>query len=120
MPNNLDIELHLRSFAEEFVLEGRRDKWLALLAERPDTIRNQSTRLFNYLDHNYIEQNNSLVNVTSDDTLGIYYDFDTTPKCIAFKRARECAKGLDGVFSVLPGELVIYFARDGWSFVCKK
>jgi len=120
MNNKLDIESHIRSFAETFVLPGRRDKWIRLLCERPDTILSQSSRLFNYLDHNYIEQNDSLNDVSPDDTLGVFYDFINEPECISFTEAIKKAKEHEAIFSIQPGKLAVYFLLDGWKFVCRK
>lgn len=100
MNNKPDIEYHLRSFAEAFVMGSRKDKWLALLSERPENILSQSSKLFNYLDHNYIEQNDALSNVSSDDMRGVFYDFINEPKCISFKEAVEEIKGRDVLFSI--------------------
>ena len=105
-----DIEHHMRSFADAFDLEGRRDKWINLLSERPDTILGYSSKLFNYFNHNYIEQN---------DTVGVYYDFVGEPRCMSFKDANKAEKN-DAIFSIKPGELVVYYFSDGWNFVCKK
>lgn len=94
-------------------------KWVGLLCERPDNILSLSSKLFNYLDHNYIEQNDSLDDVALDDTVGVFYDFNGEPKCISFKEAKEEAKGRDTMFSISPGKLAVYFYHEGWNFVCK-
>ena len=115
-----DIELHLSSFAESFVEESRKEKWIGLLSERPDNILSLSYKLFNYLNHNYIEQNDALDNVVSDDTVGVFYDFNEEPQCISFKAAKEVVKGRDAMFSIEPGKLAVYFYHEGWNFVCRK
>ncbi|HEY9050476.1 MAG TPA: hypothetical protein VIQ03_02960 [Gammaproteobacteria bacterium] len=120
MNNNPDIQQHLKSFAEAFVLDSRKQKWLHLLSERPDNILSQSSKLFNYLDHNFIVQNDSLTNVASHDELGVYYDFKSEPEIISFKAALERSKSNDSIFSMQPGKLVIYLFHDGWNFVCRK
>lgn len=98
----------------------RKDTWIGLLSERPDHILNRSSKLFNYLDHNYIEQNDSLNNVAAKDKPGVFYDFKSEPKCISFDEAIEEGKGCDALFSIIPGKLAIYFLHDGWNFVCEK
>jgi hypothetical protein len=120
MNDTPDIQQHMKLFAEAFLLDSRKEKWARLLCERPETIFNQSSRLFNYLDHNYIEQNDSLQNVVVDDTVGIFYDFKNEPKLITFKEAKETGKELDAIFSIQPGVLAIYFFHEGWNFVCKR
>lgn len=120
MSNQLDIELHLKSFVESFILEARKDKWTGLLCERPKNIVMQSSKLFNHLDHNYIEQNDSLDNIAPDDTVGVFYDFIEKPACISFSEALARGKGHDALFSISPGELAVCFCHDGWNFVCKK
>ena len=120
MNNTLDVDFHLKTFAEEFVLDSRRDKWITLLSERPENILSQSNKLFNYLDHNFIEQDDSLVDVAADDMLGVYYDFDGELECITLKDAVNKDKEGDSIFSISPGKLVIFFYHEGWNFVCKK
>ena len=120
MNNILDIELHMRSFAESFMLEARKDKWAGLLCERPSNIIIQSSKIFNHLNHNYIEQNNELDNVAPYDNVGVFYDFIGEPKCISFKDAIAEGKNHDAIFSINPGKLVVCFFHDGWNFVCTK
>ena len=120
MNNIVDIELHMRSFSHAFILEARKDKWTGLLLERPNNISMQSSKLFNHLDHNYIEQNDSLENVAPYDNVGVFYDFNHNPKCLSFKDAIEEGQGQDALFSINPGELAVCFFHDGWNFVCKR
>ena len=120
MNKPLDIELHLRSFAEAFVASHRKDTWTYLLCERPDYILMHSSKLFNHLDHNYIKQNDPLNHVAPYDTVGVFYNFKDEPKCISFKEAIEEGKIHDGVFSIIPGELAVYLSDEDWNFVCKR
>lgn len=115
-----DIEQHMRSFAEAFILSGRKEKWIGLLCERPDTITKSSSKLFNHLDHNFIEQNDLLVDVAPYDTAGIFYNFSDSPKCISLREAIDAGEGSNAIFSIKPGELAVCFFHDGWNFVCKK
>ena len=41
-----DIEQHMKSFAEVFVLDARKEKWTNLLCERPASISMQASKLF--------------------------------------------------------------------------
>ena len=120
MNDRVDIELHLRAFAESFALETRKDKWVDLLSKRPVSIRLQSSKLFNHLDHNYIEQNDSLEHVAPNDQVGVFYNFIDKPKCISFKEAIAEGNRHDALFSISPGKLVVCFCQDGWNFVCKR
>ncbi len=110
----------MRSFVEAFVLKERKAKWVALLCERPENIFLQSSRLFNHLDHNCIEQNDSLDNVAPADKVGVFYDFTDKPKCIPFKDAITAGNGHDALFSINQGELAVCFFHDGWNFVCTR
>ena len=116
----LDIQLHFRSFAESFAISTRKDTWVYLLCERPDNILMHASKLFNHLDHRYVEQNDSLHNVTSDEQSGVFYNFKDEPEFISFKEAIEKGKGQDAIFSIQPGELAVYLLHDGWNFVCKR
>jgi len=84
MNEQADIEYHLKSFAEAFVLDMHKDKWLNLLSKRPEDLWKNSPKFFNHLDHRYIEQDNSLSDVASLDTSGVFYDFKHEPKRITF------------------------------------
>lgn len=110
----------MRSFSEAFVLQARKDKWVDLLCKRPNNVIKQASKLFNHLDHNYIEQNDSLENVAPNDTVGVYYDFNHEPKSLSFKDAIQNGKGHDAIFSITPGKLVVCFFHDGWNFVCTR
>ena len=120
MNNKVDIQQHMKLFAESFMLESRKEKWARLLCERPESIFNQSSRLFNYLYHNLIEQNDSLKNVADDDATGVFYDFKDEPRIISFKEALLANKKHDAIFSITPGKLAIYFFHEWWNFVCNK
>lgn len=120
MNNSIDIQQHLQAFAEAFIIDSRRETWVELLRERPDTLFFKSTKLFNYLDHNYVEQDNALSNMAEEDVVGVFYDFKHDPKVISFKQACEEGKTHDAIFSIIAGKLVIYFFNEGWNFVCKK
>jgi len=119
MNDTTNIDVHLKSFAEAFVLPQRKEKWITLLSQRPENIISEASKLFNYLDHNYIEQNDQLKNVVSHQSTGVYYDFKHQPKCVSLKDALEEEKDNDAIFSIEPGTLVIYFNHEGWNFVCK-
>ena len=120
MNKPLDIELHMRSFAEAFAADARKEKWLDLLTNRSENTFNQSSKLFNHLNHRYIEQNDSLSNIAPDDTVGVFYDFKDEPRCISFKEAIEEGKNHDSIFSIELGKLAVYFFHEGWNFVCKR
>ncbi|MDH5572114.1 MAG: hypothetical protein OEY89_10135 [Gammaproteobacteria bacterium] len=120
MNNASEIETHMKAFAEAFVLEGRKDTWISLLCNRPDDIAKRALKLFNYLDHNYIEQDDSLKCIDSHETMGVYYDFHREPKYISLKEAVEEAKNHDAIFSMVPGKSAIYFYHEGWNFVCQR
>ena len=120
MSSELDIEHHLEAFAKSFVLDSRKEKWVDLLRERPDTLFMQASKLFNYLDHNFIEQNDLLENVASNDTIGVFYDFQTEPRILSFDEAKKEKSESDAIFSIDPGALVIYFYHEDWNFVCRK
>lgn len=120
MNNLLDIEIHMRSFAEAFVISTRKEQWVYLLSERSNNTFKKSSKLFNHLDHKYIEQNDSLANITSTEQQGVYYNFNDEPKCMSFKEAVEKGKSHDSIFSIEPGKLVVYFFHEGWNFICKR
>lgn len=98
MNKPLDIELHMRSFAEAFAADARKEKWLDLLTNRTENTFNQSSKLFNHLNHRYIEQNDSLSDIASPDTPGVFYNFKDEPKCISFEEAIEEGKRHDSIF----------------------
>lgn len=120
MNNTLEIEQHMMSFVDAFILKERKDKWADLLCGRPKSIFLQSSKLFNHLDHNCIEPNDSLENVAPSDKVGVFYDFNNEPKCISFKEAIAAGNGTDALFSINLGELAVCFFHDGWNFVCRR
>lgn len=110
----------MKSFAEAFAADARKEKWIGLLTRRSENTFNQSSKLFNHLNHQYIEQNDSLNDIAALDKQGVFYNFKDEPKYISFEEAIDKGKINDSIFSIEPGKLVIYFFSEGWNFVCKR
>lgn len=59
------------------------------IAKRSDTILIYSSKLFNYLDHNFFEQNDVLEGVPANDETGVFYDFESEPHIVLFEQVKN-------------------------------
>lgn len=71
------------------------------------------SRLFNYLNHSVIEQNDSLEGTALDDDMGKFYDFESEARRISFEQVKNEKKNRYAVFSIVPDELTVYFCHEG-------
>ncbi len=116
----LDINEHLVSFAESFIVKSKIERWTDLLSRRPKKIFAKSSDIYKHLDMNYVVQNDALQNFVDEDTVGVYYDFINEPSIISFKEAITSGTYHNAIFSIKAGKLAIYFFHEGWNFVCKR
>lgn len=117
---SLDIEEHMTLFAEAFVQKERSERWRGFLTRHTRKMYARSSDLYNHLDERYFRQDDELDGVTSDETVGVFYNFMEKPKCITFAEAVELGSNNDAIFSIKPGKLAIYFFHEGWNYVCSK
>lgn len=115
----MDVELHLRSFVESFVVSARKERWKELFAKRNHKLHRQSHKLHQALDRRYC-QVDPVPHGFDWNSMGVYFDFRPEPSLRTFKDVYEewSRYWNDFVFSLIPGKLAFYFFHEGELFVC--
>ena len=113
----MDVELHLQSFVDSFVVSARKDRWKGLFAKRSGKLHRQSHKLYQALDRRYCQ-------VEPDpkgfdwNSKGVYFDFCSEPFFKSFNEAWTF-HGFEAILSLIPGKLAFYFFHEGELFVCR-
>lgn len=106
-------------FVNNFVQKDRRERWLYLLLQKPDKIRDDSHKLHGHLERakcSVIEDESPL----NPKAKGIYYDFTNTPVTLTVAEAFAVGPYNDGIFLIVASELAIYFFHEGENLLFKK
>ena len=109
---------HFTDFVNSFVQKSRRDRWLHLLLNRPKQIYSNSHKLHGHLDWSIccrIENANQL----NQKSKGVYYDFLNEPVVLTVADAFLVGPEKDGIFSITPGKLAVYFFHESENVLCK-
>jgi len=51
--------------------------------------------------------------------MGVFYDFYDLPRVVPANLAVEAGRGRDAIFSLVPGELALYFFHECEVWVCR-
>lgn len=109
---------HFTGFVNSFVQKSCRERWLHLLLKRPKQIYGNSHKLHGHLDWSKcsrIENTNQL----SQKSKGVYYDFRNEPVILTVADAFLVGPDKDGIFSILPGKLAVYFFHENENVLCR-
>ena len=116
--NDAACSEHFSQFVSSFVKKEYRDRWLHLLLTRPKQIYKNSSKLEAHLDKSKC----TAIDETSypgGESLGLYYDFSNQPVMILTSSSLVVGENHDGIFSISPGKLAIYFSHEGHNWLCK-
>ena len=108
---------HATAFVAAFVVPAKRERWLDLLTRRPRQIFGNSHKLHSALDRRTCRKVGD-VPPASLRGEGIFYAFSDAPKVVPTKHAELVAGGSDALFSLVPGELVLYFFHENEVWLC--
>lgn len=108
---------HFTRFVESFVQKDRSERWLHLLLSRPKQIYSNSHKLHQHLDWSKCSQleDTSQLNQKSK---GLYYNFINEPMILTVADALIAGPEDDGILSVVPGKLAVYFFHEGNHLLC--
>lgn len=115
----IDIQNHLKMFAQAFVQERRRERWEEFLTTRPARVFKHSSDLLAHLEPGVYRREKDLSSICKPNTLGVFYDFHGEPKVVSFMDAQREGAGSDAIFSIDAGRFAIYFFHEGESYVCR-
>jgi hypothetical protein len=108
---------HAAGFVAAFVSPARRDRWAGLLARRPRRIGRDSHKLHADLDRRVCRPMSEWPTGLRDD--GVFYGFFDIPRVVPASQAAAASGGGDAIFSLVPGELAVYFFHEGETWLCR-
>jgi hypothetical protein len=111
-------ERHVRAFVQSFVLRDKQDRWLHRLLHPTTKTRVTSYKLWNDLNRSYcldLREPWSL----APDRRGVYDDF-WEHKYVTFTESMIVGPFVDGIWSLVPGELALFFFHEGEILLCEK
>jgi hypothetical protein len=108
---------HAAGFAATFVGPAKRERWAELLARRPRRIGRNSHKLHADLDRRVCRPVSDWPTSLHPD--GVFYGFFDSPQVVPAALAEAAAGGGDAIFSMVPGELALYFFHEGEIWLCK-
>ena len=115
-----NIAKHMVSFATEFVVKERRDRWIGILSNHKLKNFKLSSKLYEHLNRSFCVRNDDLVAVTTDDVVGVFYDFFDAPREMNFATAKELGLGSDAIFSIISGKHAVFFFHEHENYELKK
>ena len=109
---------HAAGFVAAFVVPAKRGRWLELLTRRPRRVGRNSHKLLGDLDRRLCASvgEEAPAGLTGD---GLFFGFGDAPKVVPAGLAGVVAGGGDGLFSLVPGRLALYFFHEGEVWVCR-
>lgn len=108
---------HAAGFVAAFVAPDRRDRWAELLARRPRRTDRNAHKLHSALDRRLCRRVAALP--PSIRGLGLFYRFFDAPRVVPAEDAESAAGGGDAIFSVIPGELAVFYFHEGELWLCQ-
>jgi hypothetical protein len=110
---------HVAAFTAAFITSAKRERWLELLTKRPRRIVRQSHKMHSDLDRRTC-RNVGEVFPAGLKGAGLFYDFSDPPRVVSVELAAQLAgRGRDAIFSLVPGELALYFFHEGEVWFCQ-
>ena len=114
------IKEHMVAFSKEFIKKERADRWMGILSSHKPKNLKHSSKLYDHLDRDYMSRNDELLSVTSDDKIGVFYDFFDAPVKVTFGEAKEMGDGRDAIFSIAAGKHAVFFFHENENYELKK
>jgi hypothetical protein len=108
---------HAARFAAVFITPAKRERWAEMLARRPRRIGRDSHKLHADLDRRTCRPVSELPAAVRGT--GLFYGFFDTPRVVAAADAAVAAGGGDAIFSLIPGELAVFFFHEGEVWLCQ-
>jgi len=108
---------HAEEFAAAFVAPAKRERWRELLTRLPRRIGANSHKLHSDLDRRVCRLVAELPAAVRGD--GLFYAFADRPRVVPAADALLVAGGGDAIFSLVPGELAVYFFHEGEVWLCR-
>ena len=117
VPESVWLE-HASKFVTAFVVPEKRERWAEVLSNRPRRLTRDSHKLHSALDRRTCY----CVGEVAPDLQGegVFYGFCDVPQLVPATLAAVAAGNCDALFSLIPGELALYFFHEGEVWLCGK
>jgi hypothetical protein len=103
-----------------FIASAKKERWHEQLTKRPRRIFQHSHKLHSDLDRRVCKNVGQWL--TEDMKLkgeGVYYDFYNPPRVVPVELLLNRNVLGDAIYSLIPGELAIYFFHEGEVWLCQ-
>jgi hypothetical protein len=109
---------HFTGFVNAFIENTSRERWLHFLLKRPKQVFRNARKLRGCLDSSRCTplDDMSIINQSQE---GIYYDFFDEPVILTAAEAFVVGPNREGILSLIPGQLAVYFSHEGEILLCK-
>ncbi|MGB7159785.1 MAG: hypothetical protein WBD40_17090 [Tepidisphaeraceae bacterium] len=115
-----EVRRHIEGFAKSFIVASRRQRCLGLLREGGQKLSQDMHKFENYLDPRYCQPLAARQSIAGD-AVGVYVDDVGGTRRASFEEAETLHLSCrDGIFSLVPGELAIFFHHDDGPWLCRK
>jgi hypothetical protein len=113
------LNQHLEKFVTSFIFPNRREKWKHLFLKNGKRSYKNSSKLESHLTRQFcflLKKEELDINI---ETKGVFYDFRYSSFFISLKDALILGDYQDAIFSIIPGELALYFSHEGRIWLCQ-
>jgi len=113
------LNQHLEKFVSSFVFPNRQEKWKHLFLKNRKRSYKNSSKLESHLTRQFcflLKSEELHINI---ETRGVYYNFRDSSFSISLKDALILGDYQDAIFSIIPGELALYFSHEGRIWLCR-
>ncbi|EDN68627.1 hypothetical protein BGP_0279 [Beggiatoa sp. PS] len=113
------LKEHLEKFVNRFIFPERQEKWKHLFLKNRKRSYKNSSKLEEHLIGPFCflaKQEELPINI---ETRGVYYSFGDSSVFMCLNEALILGDYRDAIFSIIPGELALYFSHEGRIWLCR-
>ncbi|RKZ79051.1 MAG: hypothetical protein DRR19_25495 [Candidatus Parabeggiatoa sp. nov. 1] len=110
---------HLEKFVSSFIFPNRQEKWKHLFLKNRKRSYQNSSKLESHLTRQFcflLKKEELHINI---ETMGVFYNFRDSSFFLSLKDALILGDYQDAIFSIIPGELALYFSHEGRIWLCQ-
>ncbi|MGL4423354.1 MAG: hypothetical protein ACRCZF_22035 [Gemmataceae bacterium] len=110
--------MHVAAFVQAFIIPAKRGRWAELLLNRPRRINEYSHKMHSDLDRRVcrrLADNEWPMRLRGT---GAFYGFSDEPRLVPAGQVLVAAGGGDAMYSLIAGELALYFFHEGECWLC--
>ncbi len=114
------LKQHLEKFISSFIFPDHREKWKHLFLKNRKRAYKNSSKLESHLTKQFcflLKKEDLHINI---EAKGVFYDFIEPSLFITLNDALIVGDYQDAIFSIIPGELALYFSHEGRLWLCKR